>query len=621
MERKLTTILAADVVGYSSLMERDEAGTFSRLREYRKQLFEPEIEEHHGRIFKLMGDGLLAEFGSVVEAVECAVALQSGLAERNADVPADKRVQVRIGINLGEVIVEGDDRLGEGVNIAARLQQLAEPGGICVSGKVAKEVDKKLDFSFVAMGNQKVKNIDEPIPVFLVKTDPPTRTPWLSAGRARNSSLIRNSGLAAALIAVTLGAAWRWHQDHSTPKLSGSPTVAVLPLANMSSDPDLQYFADGMTETMIESLAKSPEIRVVARTSSDAFKGKQADIREIGKELNAQFLLEGSVQKGPDRVRIVAQLIDAKAGNHVWTERYDRESSNPLALQDEIAKSVVLSIAGDEGLIKRAQEQDAWAKETSSLEEYDYYLRGHELLYRLTPSATEQAIKIYEQGLDKYPSSALLKVKLGWGYYQRVYGGWSTDIKSDYSRAAEFVQAGLREKNVTPLAKKMGHYFLAFYNLELKGDYDEALREVDITLKLAPADPSVICNMGIVSIGSGRPDFAISLAERILDLRSDFVWNSPHFVLGRAFFVKGDYRRAAEYLKDAPQDAATSLPFLAASYAKLGDMDVAKQLMGKARTGLPHLSVSLMHQLYPNRDPEVLVRQDDALRLAGLPES
>jgi len=171
------------------------------------------------------------------------------------------------------------------------------------------------------------------------------------------------------------------------------------------------------------------------------------------------------------------------------------------------------------------------------------------------------------------------------------------------------------------LAKKMSHYFLAFYNLEFKGDYDEALREVDITLKLAPADPSVICNMGIVSIGSGRPDFAISFAEQILDLRSDFVWNSPHFVLGRAFFVKADYKRAAEYLKDAPQDAATSLPFLAASYAKLGNMDAAKQLIAKARTGLPNLSVSLMRQLYPNRDPEVLAHQDDALRLAGLPES
>ena len=259
MERKLTTILAADVVGYSSLMERDEGGTFSRLREHRKQLFEPEIEKHHGRIFKLMGDGLLAEFGSVVDAVECAVALQRGLAERNASVPTDKRVQVRIGINLGEVIVEDDDRLGEGVNIAARLQQLAEPGGICVSGKVAKEVEKKLDFSFVAMGNQKVKNIDEPIPVFRVKTDPPTRTPWLVPSRARNSTLVKNLGLGVVLIAVTLGAAWRWHQDHLTPKLSGSPTVAVLPLANMSSDPGLQYFADGMTETMIESLAKSPD--------------------------------------------------------------------------------------------------------------------------------------------------------------------------------------------------------------------------------------------------------------------------------------------------------------------------------------------------------------------------
>src|SRR6185503_17574931 len=323
IERKLAAILAADVVGYAALMERDEKGTHERLIAGRKELFEPEIARHHGRVFKLMGDGLLAEFGSVVDAVECAVSLQRGLAERNANVPEDRRVQVRIGINLGEVIVEGDDRYGEGVNVAARLEQLADPGGICVSGKVAKEVEKKLAFGFESMGEQKVKNIAEPIPTFRVKLEGlPTRRPSM---RRR---ILPWQAVAAAVIAIILiaGTWFAYVQTGSPAQIANAtvPSIAVLPFDNMSGDSAMAYFADGVSEDIISMLSRSPDVLVVARNSSFTYKGKATDARQIGKELNVGYVLEGSVRKEADKVRIVAQLIDAKTGEHVWAERFDK---------------------------------------------------------------------------------------------------------------------------------------------------------------------------------------------------------------------------------------------------------------------------------------------------------
>jgi TolB-like protein/class 3 adenylate cyclase len=401
MERKLAAILAADVVGYSALMEADEAGTFERLRAGRKELFEPEINKHHGHIFKLMGDGLLAEFGSVVDAVECAVTLQRGMTERNASAPEDKRIEVRIGVNLGEVIVEGDDRYGEGVNVAARLQQLADPGGICVSGKVSKEVEKKLAFGFEPMGEQKVKNIAEPVPVYRVLVGGATAR--RRAVRGRHARAHVWATLATVTVALILAGISAWYfylrEPEATPSATptaaaGAPIVAVLPFSNMSSDAAMGYFADGVTETLIAGLSRSPNLRVIARTSTDAYKGKAVDIRQIGRELGAQYVLEGSVQKGGDKLRIVAQLINAISGEHVWAERYDREGSDALELQDEVTEKIIGSLAGSTGLVKKKEYERAWGKDSASLEEYDHYLRGHQLFLRFTKEDTLQAITL-----------------------------------------------------------------------------------------------------------------------------------------------------------------------------------------------------------------------------------
>jgi adenylate cyclase len=338
MERKLAAILAADVVGYSRLMEQDEAKTFERLKAHRIELVEPEIAAHHGCVFKLMGDGLLAEFGSVVDAVECAVDIQRAMAERDAGFPENQRIEIRIGINLGEVIVEGADRHGEGVNIAARLQQLADPGGICVSGKVAKEVEKKLAFGFEPMGEQKVKNISEPIPVYRVNLDRVSAPARRKSPKSTLADWGRPIAATTVLIAGLAAAGWYGFVRLSTSHLVGAhvPAIAVLPFDDLSPDKSLGYLGDGVSEDIITMLSRFPDLSVIARNSSFVYKGKPVDIRQVGRDLNVGYALEGSVRKEADQIRITAQLIDTQTGKHVWAEHYDKTGTDPLALQDEV---------------------------------------------------------------------------------------------------------------------------------------------------------------------------------------------------------------------------------------------------------------------------------------------
>ena len=347
MDRKLSAILAADVVGYSTLMERDEAGTFERLRAGRKELFEPEIARHHGHIFKLMGDGMLAEFGSVVDAVECAVSLQRGLSERNASLPEAEQILVRIGINLGEVIVDGDDRYGEGVNIAARLQQLAEPGGICVSGKVAKEVERKLAFAFEPMGEQRVKNIAEPVQAYRVLLDPAAAGKTL---HVRRQPRAWRFPVAAGVLVLALGLAAAWWQpwepatQPAAPAASAAadtrPSLVVLPFDNLSDDKEQEYLANGFTEDLTTELARVPGLFVVSRNAAFAYKDKDTKPAEIAAALGVRYLLEGSIRRVGDDMRINAQLIDGSTSGHLWAERFDGRWADVFALQDKVVGSI-----------------------------------------------------------------------------------------------------------------------------------------------------------------------------------------------------------------------------------------------------------------------------------------
>jgi adenylate cyclase len=354
MERRLAVIVAADVVGYSALMERDEAGTFERLKAGRKELFEPEIERHHGRIFKLMGDGLLAEFSSVVDALECAVALQRGLAERNASFPEADRIQIRIGINLGEVIVEGEDRFGEGVNVAARLEQLARPGDIYVSGKVAKEVGKKLAFDFEPMGEQKVKNLAEPVAVYRVRLegDGSSRFRGLAKRRAGERqgwarrwepfAVVAVLLMAVLMAVVNTGLWFRPWEPKFEPELPlpEKPSIAIMPFTNMSGDPQQDYFADGMTDSLITDLSRVSGLFVIARNSTFSYKGRTIDPRQAARELGVRYVLEGSIQRAGNSVRINAQLIDATTDGHAWADRYDGSMADVLLCRTRSLKAL-----------------------------------------------------------------------------------------------------------------------------------------------------------------------------------------------------------------------------------------------------------------------------------------
>jgi adenylate cyclase len=612
MERRLSAILAADVVGYSALMEQDEAGTFDRVRAHRKELFEPEIEKHHGRIFKLTGDGLLAEFSSVVDAVECAVSLQRGLAERNANVSQDQRIDVRIGINLGEVIIEGEDRLGEGVNIAARLEQLAEPGGICVSGKVTKEVEKKLAFGFEPMGNQKVKNIAEPIPVFRVKM---SEVPRRRITTRKHLPQWTWAAVALVIIAAIIGT-WFFITRPETASAT-VPSVAVLPFDNMSDDPKLSYFGDGVSEDIISMLARSPDVSVVARNSSFTFKGKPTDVRQIGKELSVGYVLEGSVRKDADKVRIVAQLIDTKTGEHVWADRFDQSGSDPWALQDGVTSKIIGALAGEKGKVKQAQYKVAWGKDATNLAEYDYYLRGHDLFMQFTREANEEAGRIWSEGLSKFSNSPLLHIKLGWHHFARSFNGWSDKPLEDYRRAGELVRRALTYQNLSPMERRLAHWLHANV-AAVERKFDLALKETDMAVSLAPYDAFMIGDLSNVLIMSGRPTQALEWSDKAI---AGDPANKGYYLFykGWAYTVLGDAEKAIDALKNGLQWLNTP-GLLAINYVRLHRLDEATAEIQKLRNTDPSFNLEKWQQMSSYSDQRLMDRERADLALAGLPE-
>jgi adenylate cyclase len=619
MERKLAAILAADVVGYSALMERDEKGTHERLTARRKELFEPEIARHHGRIFKLMGDGLLAEFGSVVDAVECAVSLQRGLAEHNANVPEDQRIRARIGINLGEVIVEGDDRFGEGVNIAARLQQLAEPGGICVSRKVVREVEKKLAFGFESMGPQQVKNIAEPIQAFRVKLDgmPVKRMAPVSPKRA----LPWAAALAAIATVAALAAIWfTVLKPVETPIARATiPSIAVLPFDNFGSEQTLTYFGDGVAEDIISMLARAPDLSVIARNSSFTYKGKATDVRQIGKELGVDYVLEGSVRRDADKVRIVAQLVDAKTGGHVWAERFDKSGTDPWALQDEVAGKIIGALTGEMGQLKRAQYRESWGKDGSNLEEYDFYLRGHDRFMSWTPEGMEDAGRIWSEGVGKYPKSGLLRIKLGFYHYMRAYSGWSQDADADYRRAGELVREGFRDPNLSPLARRLGHWLFAYVAAQER-DFARAVSEANTAASLAPYDANLLGDLSQILIMAGQPEQAIDWASKATI--NDPAWASTyHGFRGWAYETQGKYEESMAALKLTKIDTFINIPLLMViDLVNLNRLDEAKIMLTKALTLDATFTQAKWRDIAFYSDMSIVDREVAALAKAGLPE-
>jgi adenylate cyclase len=621
MERKLAAILAADVVGYSRLMEQDEAKTFQRVKAHRNELVEPAITEHRGCIFKLMGDGLLAEFGSVVDAVECAVDIQRGMAERNAGEPQDQRIDIRIGINLGEVIMEGADRHGDGVNIAARLEQLADAGGICVSGKVAKEVETKLAFGFESMGEQKVKNIREPIAVYRVKVN----GKGLPKPRKSLNPAIQGwvRPLAAAIVLAVVGAAAGWYGfvRSQPPRVAAThvQSIAVLPFDDLSPDKSLGYLGDGVSDDIITMLSRFPELSVVARNSSFVYKGKPVDIRRVGRDLNVDYALEGSVRKEADQIRIVAQLIDTQTGKHVWAERYDKAGTDPQVLQDEVTGRIVDAVGADAGQIKRGQYHDAWGKDTADLGEYDYYLRGHDVFMNASSRAdNDHAGRIWEEGLAKYPDSSLLKVKLGWYHFKAGWQWWSDDIPADFRKAGELARTVLAKEDLAPQVKRLVHWLFAKV-LITESDFTRALNEADMAVSLAPYDAGMIGDLADVPIVSGKPDKAMEWIDFAVT-RDPNSATDMHYKRGWAFRLLGKYEDSLAAFRqgftfgDAPLNRAIDL-------VRLGRMDEAKaQVKLMLEKNDPKFTQAKWRQGYFYSDPSIVEGEVADLAKAGLPE-
>ena len=434
VERRLAAILAADVAGYTRLMGIDEEDTLARLKDHQRAIFEPKVAEHHGRIVKTTGDGALVEFASVVDAVRCAVEIQRGMGERNADVPPERRIEYRIGINVGDIIIDGSDIFGDGVNVAARLETLAEPGGIWVSRAVHEQVRDKLAFGFEDMGEREVKNIARPVNAHRVRYDgllladsAATAVPPPGKSVPARSHLRRPLWIAAAAIAVVVAAAGAWVMLKSGSNAgrnvasAGRASIAVLPFNNMSGDPSQDYLSDGITEAILTALAHSPTLFVMARNSSFAFKGKAVDVTEAGRKLGVRYVVEGSVQKSADKLRVTAQLIDAQSGNHVWAEKFDRPFEDIFAVQDEITATIAARLGAR---LQKAEVDAARGKALVDLSAYDYYLRGRALRQTGAKGPTLESRAMFEKAIEIDPKFALAYAELAFTHYLEISLRW-----------------------------------------------------------------------------------------------------------------------------------------------------------------------------------------------------
>ncbi|MGH8679702.1 MAG: adenylate/guanylate cyclase domain-containing protein, partial [Burkholderiales bacterium] len=492
-QRRLAAILAADVVGYSRLMEADETGTFERLRAHRKELFEPEIAKHHGRVFKLMGDGLLAEFGSIVDAVECAVDLQRGMTERNSGIPQDRRIDLRIGVNLGDVIVEGEDRHGDGVNIAARLQQLAEPGGISVSRMVVDNVKHKLALRFESLGEHQVKNLTEPVHIYRVLLDPNEALKSPNRQRAAGRSWRWSLAAVATLVLVSAAGAvgwWRpwepWSEpasvEHMALPLPEKPSIIVLPFVNMSSDADQEYFADGITEDLTTDLSRIAGLFVIARNTAFTYKGKDVRPSQVAEELGVRYILEGSVRRAGEEVRINAQLIDAISGGHVWADRYDGSLADIFSLQDKVTGSIVDALALR---LTAAEQASLMQKETDEPAAYDAFLRGWEHYRRSTPEDYVAAIPNFEEAIRLDPEFGRAYAALALVYFSTYDRWWHESLGLSYAEAKEKARQYLADAEKRPTSTS---HQVAGSILRAQGHYEQALAEFRTGIALDPSD-------------------------------------------------------------------------------------------------------------------------------------
>jgi len=576
VERRLTAILAADVAGYGRLMGADEEGTLAQLKAHRSGLVDPKIDEHRGRIVKSTGDGVLAEFGSVVDALRCAVELQRGMSERNSCVPEAERIEFRIGVNVGDIIVDSGDIFGEGVNIAARLEALAEPGGICISGRVQEDARGKLDLAFDDAGEQQLKNIARPVRVYHVRFD----------GAARSRPALA---------------------------LPSKPSVAVLPFQNLSGDPQQEYFADGMVEDIITLLSRSRSLFVIARNSSFTYKGRAVDVKQIARELGVRYVLEGGVRSGRSRVRITAQLIDADTGNHMWAQRYDRDATDIFTVQDEITDAVAIAI---EPAVAELERRRTVRKPPESLGAWEAYQRGLWHLGRISVADNEAAKSFFRRAIDIDPNFASAHAELA---HAIQLGGTLYQTTSIADALDEALALAKRAISLDPL-DATGHKSIGFALLG-QGDREGALAEARQALAISPNYATAYQLLGTTLIYSGQPPEGLEALRKAMRLDPyDPVQYLRLAHVVPAFYFLREYDAAIEAAKEALRsypDHPWLNRWLAAALGQAGRLDEAKQALQKAITLFPKSFDMYVRQRTPWSRPEDHEHMCEGLRKAG----
>jgi adenylate cyclase len=616
--RKLRAILSADVKGYSRLMGEDEDSTIRTLGTYR-QVMAGLIEQYRGRVVDAIGDNLLAEFSSAADAVQCAVEIQEELRARNSVLLASHRMKFRIGVNLGDVVEEGDRIYGDGINIAARIEALADAGGISISGTVYDSIADRLRLEFEYSGEQAVKNITKPIRVYKVVLSPgPPGQTVVTPKERIHRSLFKTALIVSAVLVLGLAAVaiWKFYLHPSPlvtkPDLPDKPSIAVLPFVNMSADPQQEYFSDGLTEDIITGLSKIPRLFVIARNSSFTYKGKAVKVQQVGRDLGVRYVLEGSVRKAGERIRITAQLIDAGTGHHLWAERYDRDLKDIFTLQDEITEQILTSMevnltTGEQARLRR--------KGTANRKAYEKVLKADEYYGRMTKEDNAQARQAYKEAMALDPEYAVPLVGLSYTHWMDVINGWSRSPRKSMKQATELAQKALElDDSLADTHVLLGNIYL------MKGQYQQAMDAGEKALILEPNGADVNALLGLMLRYLGRPEEAISVLEKAIRLNpippAWYLYN-----MGDAYRLAGLNDKAIASFKKALKqnpDHFLAKVYLAATYGETGREEEGRHVADEVIRINPKFSVELYAKRLPYRNRDDIKQIIDGLHKAGL---
>jgi len=556
VERRLAAILAADIAGYSRLMGSDEVGTVRRLKGHRRELIDPAIAAHSGRIVKTTGDGMLVEFASVVDAIGCAVAVQRGMIARNAAVAEEQRIVFRIGVNVGDIIIDGDDILGDGVNVAARLEAMSEAGGLCISRTAHEQVQDKLSLAFADLGEHKMKNIARPVGVFGLGADAIAALPEAPA-QSRGHPAAAASGDARGKV----------NPEESRFALPAAPSIAVLPFANMSGDPSQEFFADGLAEDILTGLSRFRELFVISRNSTFRYKGKAVDVRTVARELGVHFVLEGSVRRAGTTVRVTVQLIDAETDHHVWAERYDRQLEDIFAIQDEITASIVATLPRR---VEAATRDRTMRKATDNLAAYDCVLAAKLAHHRSTRPDNDEAQRLIDRAVALDPNYAHAHAWKACILGQSFTRGWAGDRDATVASIVRELKIALAlDDNDSDV-----HRIFAAVSLTVYRDHDKAVYHQERALSLNPNDDLIVVQQGEILTWLGRAEEGIDWIKKAMRLNPyhpERFWGH----LGRACFVARRHAEAVAAFQRINERGAEVLAMLAACHAELGDPPTA----------------------------------------------